>query len=394
MQSVSLKSVIICTAAIFLIAAPIRLGFGQSAIETLGAYRVEKTTLGPWDKNFSTRPFLLGIPDAPPGCGPGCALGGAAFALLWDAAALAAQPLYAFSKDGHHFAYSSISKHICGDGIGICVVVDGEVQATPDLKTVGFFSFSANNQEFSYMEKGKDNKWVTVALVDQGNRWVLPSSVKAEPGSEQPVEPAGPSPVLPAPVPVNFAPVLSPDGKRTATVVPKGKRGPFTVVVDGKASDEYEGIAVGMPVFSPDSKHVVFAALKKDRHWVIVLDGREGKEYFRIGLPRFSPDSSHLIYAGAYRRVSKPWTMVEDDQESGAYEDVGVAAFSPDSKHVAFVATTTMKDNKWSVVLDNQMGERFDGILQIAPAFSPDGSLEYLSHTGDSLYRVRYVPSQ
>jgi hypothetical protein len=50
------------------------------------------------------------------------------------------------------------------------------------------------------------------------------------------------------------------------------------VVVDGLGGNEYEGIIVPIPLFSPDSKVVAYAAQRAGK-WVIVAGGVEGKEY-------------------------------------------------------------------------------------------------------------------
>src|SRR5262249_8449138 len=56
------------------------------------------------------------------------------------------------------------------------------------------------------------------------------------------------------------------------------ERGKSLLVVDGVEGKVYDGIMEGMPLFSPDSKHVAYMAQRGDK-WLIVVDGVEGKEY-------------------------------------------------------------------------------------------------------------------
>ena len=48
--------------------------------------------------------------------------------------------------------------------------------------------------------------------------------------------------------------------------------------MDGAAGKEYDQIAKFGPVFSPDSKHVAYAARSGDK-WVLVADAAESKGY-------------------------------------------------------------------------------------------------------------------
>ena len=71
-------------------------------------------------------------------------------------------------------------------------------------------------------------------------------------------------------------PVFSPDSKRVVYEAWKGKK--TFVVVDGHADAEYDGIGRGTPVFSPDSKHVVYVAINGEKQFVVV-DGNADAEY-------------------------------------------------------------------------------------------------------------------
>jgi hypothetical protein len=376
-----------------MLAALVATGVAQTTNESLGSYKVEKTLLGPWDRSLFTQPFLLNAPDAPPGCGAGCGLGGIAFALLWDAAALSSRPVYVLSSDGLHFAYVSLNKHVCGEGPKICVVVDGQVKSERDLKSIGYLAFAGGNRRFTYKVKRLDGQWSVETLALQGDRWTPVSDVQAGPADEPPAAPLNSAQV---PIPQNsnsarFGPVHSPDGTRTAEVEFKRGWKAYSVVVDGQTSAKYVMIGRGSPVFSPDSKHVAFTASKGGGE-VVVVDTKEGREYLKVNLPIFSPNSEHFAYLAETHHFSKPWTVVLDDRECGNFVEAGVPTFSADGRHMIFLATSAMSRNKWSVVLDGVPGEEFDGLLAGVPIFKADGALDFLAHEGDSLYRVKYTP--
>lgn len=64
--------------------------------------------------------------------------------------------------------------------------------------------------------------------------------------------------------------------------------------------------------------------------------------------------------------------------------------FSPDSKHFTYYA---QKGSKWVAVTDGVEGSEYDDILRgrsygAAPAFRPDGGVEYLAVKNNVLYRV------
>ncbi|MBN2130168.1 MAG: PD40 domain-containing protein [Sedimentisphaerales bacterium] len=111
--------------------------------------------------------------------------------------------------------------------------------------------------------------------------------------------------------------VVSPDGKRLAYVLQLPTKGSSlgklttVAVIDGWQSQPYK--MVGLPVFSPDSRHVAFYAHKRGRD-LVVIDGREGPPEEEIqrfsGKGKkdsrkllFSPDSQHLWYIA--RRQNK-----------------------------------------------------------------------------------------
>ena len=85
---------------------------------------------------------------------------------------------------------------------------------------------------------------------------------------------------------------------------------------------------------------------------MIVVDGKAGPEYRVCGEPLFSQDSKHLAY----------WAKESD---------------------------LTAKDGKAFVVVDGQPGPRYDDIMDMTVALSPDGKrVAYCAWKGESFFPV------
>lgn len=97
--------------------------------------------------------------------------------------------------------------------------------------------------------------------------------------------------------------IKSPDGRRSGKLVPRMSE--VLVVVDGQKVGRGYGTA-GNFSFSPDSRRYAFVGKAKDSYRV-VIDGNEGKAYGGIskGYPVFSPDSRRVLYVATQdgRRV-------------------------------------------------------------------------------------------
>jgi len=100
---------------------------------------------------------------------------------------------------------------------------------------------------------------------------------------------------------------FSPDGKRVAylsvpAIPDKHEKSSFAVIADGQAGPRFN--EVGPPVFSPDGKHMAYAAMTEAEkvtkseysanNWSIVLDGQPGPKYTFIldGSLVFNPDGT------------------------------------------------------------------------------------------------------
>ena len=72
------------------------------------------------------------------------------------------------------------------------------------------------------------------------------------------------------------------------------KDGKWRMVADGKEQKAYDGVSI--PAYSPDSKHLAYAALEKG-NWLVVVDGVEGKSRFGAivkGAKLVFDDAAHL----------------------------------------------------------------------------------------------------
>ncbi len=126
------------------------------------------------------------------------------------------------SPDGSRFAYAARNDQ------GWAVVVDGKEQATYPQLAAGSLRFSPDGRRFIY-----------VAL-DQGH-WSLIEGEKAQPGFSQ----------------IDISSIaFSPDSQRIAYLA--SNFGRPAVVLDENVLGEYDDIK--FPTFSPDSKHLVYAA--------------------------------------------------------------------------------------------------------------------------------------
>jgi hypothetical protein len=168
--------------------------------------------------------------------------------------------------------------------------------------------------------------------------------------------------------------IFSPDGKRLAywawTMPPPDPDGPYRkdyvrVVVNGVPGKPYDYTDAdtphdsshppGTPIFSPDSQHLAYRALRGTQ-WMVVRDGKEGRFYTEkredlyenngadvIDDILFSPDSRHLAYRA--RRGGK-WRVVLDEKEGKPYDWIADndLHFSADSKRMAYHARRGKKD--------------------------------------------------
>ena len=127
----------------------------------------------------------------------------------------------------------------------------------------------------------------------------------------------------------------------------------------------------------------------------MVLDGVEGKQYDTAGFHTFSPDSKHLAYAA---RVGDKCFVVLDGVEGKQYDLLEFLTFSPDSNHIAYAAK---EGNKGFVVVDGVEGKqhelrqgvpffrRYPGLILIGGiVFESSDSFRYIVLEGAEVYLV------
>lgn len=148
-------------------------------------------------------------------------------------------------------------------------------------------------------------------------------------------------------------------------------KGKIWIVID-RAEKQYDAYILNTLKFSPDSKHTSFVT-KKGRKYSVVLDEKLGDLYDGIaeGGAIFSPDGSRIANIA---KESNEWFVVVDGKEQNRFDDIGKSTliFSPDGKRIAYSAR---ESNKWFVVVDGKKQNRFDGIGKGTPIFSQNSNL-------------------
>ena len=155
------------------------------------------------------------------------------------------------------------------------------------------------------------------------------------------------------------------------------------MVVDGKEGKEYEDI--GPPVFSPDGKHLAYAAVRGGSN-LIVVDGVEGATCDQVGGGTlvFSPDGKRFAYGA---RTGAKWSVVVDGKSQGSYDKLGAATFhvTPDGKRLVYAAHSS---GKWFIAVDGKEGRPCDGILGTNIFLDGAEGLHYIAVKGKGIYAV------
>lgn len=91
-------------------------------------------------------------------------------------------------------------------------------------------------------------------------------------------------------------------------------------------------------VYSRDSSLHAYTA-RNGNNWFVVVNGKEGPAFDRVVMPLFSPDSKHLIYRA--RKDGKRFVVVADTdgkvvKQHPAYEQVFQPVFTADGKSIAY----------------------------------------------------------
>jgi hypothetical protein len=299
----------------------------QSASAQIAGYKIEETRLGQFEWNGGATPLVSG--------------------------------------DHRHVAYVT-GGGSCSAGKHACILLDGQAIPLNEHYNV-ILGMSFGNLALSFDGK----HWAYGAYDGKKSRLLVDGKPTAE------CDGCGQYSGL----------VFSPDGTRLAYVTGKAdrKHSSFREVVDGVTSPEYD--MVERAAFSPDSKHVAYAA-KMGNLWTMIVDGKPGATYDSVKDPVFSPDSRRLAYIAGQGGLC---SMVVDGQVGTGYTGIYIAPkypwpFSPDSKSVAYAAQKSIefdkktltgermqKGSEWVMVVDGQESPAYKYIGVGSPAFSKDG---------------------
>lgn len=159
---------------------------------------------------------------------------------------------------------------------------------------------------------------------------------------------------------------VSPDGRRWACWTATGPKPRY--VVDGTEHPLFAQVDDHLPLFSADSKRVVYTA-QDERGWHVVVDGAIVQTWVGVagrGIAA-SADGSHLLYAA--QRDGR-WWMQAGPRVHGPYDAIGdrLQAISTDGQHTLFAAR---KGGAWHIVHDGRESSAVQAV--IATALSPDG---------------------
>jgi len=180
----------------------------------------------------------------------------------------------------------------------------------------------------------------------------------------------------------------SSDGLRRAVKARKGDK--WLVLADGKEGRQYKDIEHVM--FSPDGKKIAYAAKNEQNKWVMAVDDVEWGPYDKIVSPAievpegirirrsfFSPDGLHVAFAA---RTGKSYSLVVDGKTVATYPKMGVPVFSPDGLRTAAWVSNGKKE---FVVVDGKAMPGFERVDEGQLVFSPDNRhVAYCAKTGKS----------
>jgi len=221
------------------------------------------------------------------------------------------------------------------------------------------------------------NKGKVLNRILSPDRRHVATAVRMQPSSLfDALRPPGPTMVIGSPSPKPFHPAVL-----TAETT-------FQLYTDGLAEDVLSGICPHCITFSPDSRHLAYAACRDELPprgaayatpsltWGIVHDGVMEQTFDDVGAPAFSPDGRHLAYVAISGGMS--FLVMDGVSQAGVGASGSpTVTFSPDGNLAAYVAS--IGDTAF-VVTEGVAGRRFPTIGDLSLCFSPDGSrLAYLA---------------
>ena len=183
------------------------------------------------------------------------------------------------------------------------------------------------------------------------------------------------------------------DSKRVSFVADTSESaqvGTQVVFVDGLTSENL--VSASPVVFSPDGKHVAYAAQAAvGQRTHVYLDGKASTaDYWRVADMAFSEDSNHFAYVGVAKdthkrfasesidraAIGQPWVIeivaVVDGKLGGAFDKImaGGVHMSADGKHTLYAGR---RGKDWFAVVDGVESQPYLGIRKESLAVSSDG---------------------
>jgi hypothetical protein len=282
-----------------------------------------------------------------------------------------------FSDDSTRLAYLAVS------GVEHHMVVDGNKgKSYIDISAA---VFSPDSKKFAYKAQLNDGNWVMVLNEMESEPYVFIG-----------------------------IPVFSTDSQRLAFMVHDGEYG--FVIIDGEKGPRFKDIGYTSIMFSPDSSRVAYMALvsgvpeehehvegeeeSEEAHeglgrYAVVVDGKPSKEWNGIAggrLPSipamtFSPDSKNF----AYIAINDNWkyVVVDNNKESEPYDEMGtVLTFTPDNRALIYIAH--LNDNLYMVV-NGDKGQTREAVLTLYGGqvnFEADDAFSYLIFDGTKVFLI------
>jgi hypothetical protein len=132
--------------------------------------------------------------------------------------------------------------------------------------------------------------------------------------------------------------------------------------------------------FSPDSRRFVYFADVLEEGIAILEDDVPGPLFKAVGMPVFSADSRHLAYVG--QSYSNLVTLVVDGEPGREWpgQETGLPVFSDDGRHTALTihreaGNILRKRHHYALAVDGHILTELEGDdASLAPVFSPDGA--------------------
>ena len=231
-----------------------------------------------------------------------------------------------FSPDSKHFAYVAFNNNRC------FLVLDGKEQKKYNFIQDVYFSYDSKHIAYkARIEKnGLKEKW---CLVYDGIESKIYDGL--------------------------FVFINSYDSRHITFVALKERK--LLLIQDMKEIAVHDRI--GLPVYSPDSKHFA-CAFADGFNWHIKVDNTLGPSFDNVLKFYFSPDSSRYAYTAI---DGKEIYCIVDGIQSEAYKNIKPFKFSLDSKRYAYSAAD---DEGARIVVDGKPGKIYKAVGE--PYFSPD----------------------